>query len=130
MIYMLDTNICIYLIKNQPKSVAKKFASCNIGDVVISSITEAELWHGVMRNPETYDQNKQSLTSLFKDIPTLPFSCKESKIYGELRAQSKKKKASLDHLIAAHAISESCILVTNNEKDFQYFNNLNIENWI
>lgn len=128
--YMLDTNICIYLLKHQPPEVEERFAACYYGDVVMSSITLAELWHGVAASGERQPQNRAALLDLLVDIPVLPFHEAQAERYGELRHASGKRKAALDHLIAAHALSEGCILVTNNVQDFQNLPGLQIENWV
>lgn len=127
--YMLDTNICIYLIKNFPPEVAERFAQCNYGDVVISAVTYAELWHGVQASGERQAQNHAALLSLVEDIPVLPFAEAQAMQFGDYRLLSHRK-AALDCMIAAHAFSEDCILVTNNEKDFLQFTDLKIENWV
>lgn len=128
--YMLDTNICIYLIKRQPTEVVERFSQYDVGDIVISSITWAELWHGVAVSAERAQQNARALRALREDIPIMPFGESQAEAYGPLRATGSRSKAALDHLIAAHALSESCILVTNNERDFRQYAGLKIENWV
>lgn len=127
--YMLDTNICIYLMKQFPPEVAERFAQCQYGDVVLSAITYAELWHGVQASGERKEQNRSALLSLIEDIPILPFAEIQAMQFGDYRMLANRK-AALDCMIAAHAYSESCILVTNNEKDFASFINLVVENWV
>ena len=70
--YMLDTNMCIYLMKNQPEVIARRFAQCRVGDVVMSAITYAELMYGVAvsTNPQ---RDSEHLAALIQDIPVLPF---------------------------------------------------------
>lgn len=128
--YMLDTNICIYIMKKRPASVARRFAQCQFGDVVMSSITFAELWHGVVVSGDRMEQNRKALMALTEDIPVLPFAELQAEQYGAYRALSTRKKGVLDIMIAAHAYTESCVLVTNNEKDFNYFPDLVVENWV
>lgn len=128
--YMLDTNICIYIIKNQPESVALRFAQCRFGEVVMSSITYAELWHGVIASGERMAQSRAALLGLTEDIPVLPFDDQQGEKFGIYRSLTTNRKAVLDCMIAAHAFSESCTLVTNNEKDFQHLPGLQIENWV
>ena len=129
--YMLDTNMCIYLMKNQPEEeVARRFAQCYVGDVVMSSITYAELEYGVAasQNPE---KERINLAGLVEDIPVIPFDAAAGVAYGPIRMATRDtKKDALDKLIAAHAISLNVVLVTNNEKDFARYPGLNIENWI
>lgn len=110
---MLDTNMCIYLIKNQPASVAKRFADCYYGDVVISAITLAELQYGVECTTENKHNNKP-LTLLLEDMPAMPFDVSAASTYGIIRAATReKRREALDKLIAAHAISLDAILVTH-----------------
>ena len=128
--YMLDTNMCIYLMKNQPKEVAQRFAQCYVGDVVISSITYAELVYGVAvsANPE---QEEINLASLVEDIQVVPFDSAAGMAYGPIRLATRDtKKDALDKLIAAHALSLNAIVVTNNTRDFARYPGLAIENWI
>lgn len=127
--YMLDTNICIYLIKQFPPEVAERFAQCHYGDVVMSAITYAELWHGVQASGERQAQNRAALLSLVEDIPILPFADNQAIQFGAYRMLANRK-ATLDCMIAAHAYSENCTLVTNNEKGFENFTDLAVENWI
>ncbi len=128
--YMLDTNMCIYLMKNQPEMVAQRFAQCYVGDVVMSAITYAELAYGVAvsLNPEREGRN---LAGLIEDIPVAPFDAGAGKAYGPIRyATRDSKKDHLDKLIAAHARSLAVTLVTNNMKDFAKYPGIIMENWL
>jgi tRNA(fMet)-specific endonuclease VapC len=129
--YMLDTNICIYLMKHQPAHVRERFSQCFVGDVVISAITLAELEYGVARSGDARADNQAQLDSLLEDIPVVPFEALAARAYGPLRAASRERnKDALDKLIAAHARSLGVTLVTNNEADFRGFAGLVVENWI
>ena len=128
--YMLDTNMCIYLMKNQPEEVAQRFAQCCVGDVVMSSITYAELAYGVAvsANPQKEQVN---LAMLAEDIQVVPFDAAAGDAYGPVRLATRDvKKDALDKLIAAHALSLNAIIVTNNVRDFARYPGLTIENWI
>ena len=128
--YMLDTNICIYLMKNQPKEVAERFAKCYVGDVVISAITYAELEYGVARSVDP-EKEQRTLFNLIQDIKVIPFDSDASVAYGPiLMATRDNKQDHLDKLIAAHALSLNVILVTNNLKDFARYPGVVAENWI
>ncbi|OUY08227.1 type II toxin-antitoxin system VapC family toxin [Acinetobacter populi] len=128
--YMLDTNICIYLIKNDPAHVAKKFAHLNYGDAVISVITLAELRFGAFVS-KYREQEEQAILGLLEDIPVLSFDETITFSYAKLRAAlPDRRKDALDRLIAAHAVAADCILVTNNEADFKGYPNLTWENWV
>jgi tRNA(fMet)-specific endonuclease VapC len=128
--YMLDTNICIYLMKNQPESIGKRFAQYYVGDIVISAITYAELEFGleVCADP---GRERASLQSLIELIEVKPFGLEAARNYGPARKATRERKADhLDKLIAAHAISLDATLVTNNERDFVGYPLLRIENWL
>jgi tRNA(fMet)-specific endonuclease VapC len=128
---MLDTNICIYLMKHQPPQVQARFADCFVGEVVISSITLAELEFGVASSGDAKRQNQILLESLIDDIPVAPFDTDAARAYGPLRAIHRKPgKDALDKLIAAHALALNVTLVTNNQADFREFEGLALENWI
>ena len=127
---MLDTNMCIYLMKHQPPQVRARFAECFVGDVVISAVTLAELEFGVARSAEARSHNQALLDSLLEDIPAAPFDAGAARAYGPLRAAHQaRNKDALDKLIAAHALSLGVTLVTNNEADFLGFSGLVVENW-
>lgn len=127
--FMLDTNMCIYLIKNQPKEVAQRFAECLVGEVVMSAITYAELEYGVSACA-TPEKERGKLHALVQDIPVMPFDQQSGTAYGLVRlATRESKKDALDKLIAAHAVALDLTIVTNNVKDFQKYPKLKIENW-
>ncbi len=128
--YMLDTNMCIYLMKNQPEVVAQRFAQCYVGDVVMSSITYAELEYGVAvsANPE---QESINLASLVEDIQVVPFDAAAGVAYGPIRQATRDIKTdALDKLIAAHAVALKVTVVTNNMKDFARYPGVLSENWL
>lgn len=129
--YMLDTNICIYLMKHQPPEVAERFAQCFVGDVVISAITLAELEYGVACSGMAETQNRRALDSFLEDVVAAPFESQAAKAYGPVRqATRERKRDALDKLIAAHAIALDATLVTNNEADFAGYPGLRVENWV
>lgn len=128
--FMLDTNMCIYLMKNQPEQVAKRFAQCYVGDVVMSAITYAELEYGVAvsANPA---RERRNLAALIDDIPVMPFDAPAARAYGPIReATRERKKDHLDKLIAAHSVALDVVLVTNNERDFADYPGVKLENWL
>jgi len=129
--YLLDTNICIYIIKKRPAGVLKKFESLSLGDVAISSITLAELYYGIMKssNPK---KNQEALDKFLIPLEILEFDYNATIEYGKIRADLEKKGTPigpLDTLIASHAKSLNLTLVTNNEKEFERIPELKIENW-
>lgn len=128
--YMLDTNMCIYLMKNQPEQVARRFASYYVGDVVMSAITFAELDYGVSAS-EDPDRERINLDALSSLITVEPFDTAAARAYGPVRmATRERKRDHLDKLIASHAIALNTILVTNNVRDFASYPGLSTENWL
>ena len=129
---MLDTNICIYLIKKQPVEVLKKFTSLHLGDICISSITLAELMYGVEKS-QYHKKNRAALEEFTLALDILPFDEEVTHYYGHIRAHLEKKETpigALDLMIAAHAHCVKSILVTNNVKEFSRIPKLKIENWL
>ena len=129
--YMLDTNICIHIIRKKPGAVLRRLQRSRVSDIGISSITLSELEYGVAKSSKP-QQNKLALTEFLAPIEILPYDDLAAQQYGELRAHLERKGkpiGSLDMLIAAHALSLKCILVTNNEVEFRRVPKLNIENW-
>jgi tRNA(fMet)-specific endonuclease VapC len=128
--FMLDTNMCIYLMKNQPEQVAKRFAQCYVGDVVMSAITYAELEYGVAVSANRA-RERRNLAALIEDIPVVSFDATAAAAYGPIReATRERKKDHLDKLIAAHAVALDIVLVTNNERDFASYPGVKVENWL
>ena len=130
--FMLDTNICIYLMKHQPPQVRARFDACFVGEVVISAITLAELEFGIVCClPASQADNRLALDSLLEDIWVAPFEAKAARAYGPVRAAFKdRSRDALDKLIASHAIALQATLVTNNEADFAHYPGLVLENWV
>ena len=129
--YILDTHVCIYIIRKKPEAVFRRLQRSRVSDIGISSITLSELEYGVAKSSKP-QQNKLALTEFLAPIEILPYDDLAAQQYGELRAHLERKGkpiGSLDMLIAAHALSLKCILVTNNEVEFRRVPKLNIENW-
>ena len=128
---MLDTNICIYLMKHQPPEVRARFDECFVGEVVISAITLAELEFGVATSGAMRARNHAALAGFIADVPVAPFEQLAARAYGPLRAASRERsRDALDKLIASHALAMGVTLVTNNEGYFAGFDGLRIENWV
>ncbi|PPI82664.1 VapC toxin family PIN domain ribonuclease [Marinobacter maroccanus] len=130
--YLLDTNICIYLMKHEVPGAKERFEQCFYGDVAISAITLAELQYGIECKPENREQNKKALERLRADLVVAPFDDDAAIAYGRLRAgipQDQRRKDALDKLIASHAVALGAVLVTNNEDDFTRYPGVAIENW-
>jgi len=130
--YMLDTNICIYIIKKKPEKIFQVFSTLNVGDICISSITYAELQYGIFKSQHK-EKNKIALINFLAPIDILNFTDKAAVCYGEIRAVLEKKGqiiGAYDLLIAAHALSEGFSLVTNNIKEFSKIPRIKLLNWL
>jgi tRNA(fMet)-specific endonuclease VapC len=129
--YLLDTNICIYLINQKPPSVMNKFNEYAVGEIGISSITVGELWYGVAKSQHRRT-NAQALQQFLLPLVVTTFDEGAAEVYGEIRAALEKEGrpiGAMDMLIAAHALSAGVVLVTNNEQEFARVPGLLIENW-
>ena len=129
--YMLDTNICIYAIKHKPEKVFQKLQTVDPQDVCVSSVTYAELVHGVEKSAAV-EKNRLALSMLLANIEILDFDVEAADCYGKIRAALEKKGTpigSLDMMIAGHAMSMGYTVVTNNVKEFSRVPDLKIENW-
>ena len=129
---MLDTNICIYIIRKKPEKVLQTFNSLNVGDVCISSITFAEMQYGIFKSQHR-EQNTIALINFIAPIEIMPFSDNSAVCYGEILADLEIRGqiiGAYDLLIAAHALSENLTLITNNVKEFSKIKGLNVLNWL
>lgn len=130
--YMLDTNICIYAMKNKPEKVLQRLKDEINEGVCISSITLAELEYG-MKHSSNPAKNEQALLRFLVPLSVLPFGAAAASEYGEIRAFLQKQGVPigpLDMLIAGHAKAEEITLVTNNVREFERVPLLELENWV
>ena len=129
--FLLDTNICIYLMKGHPLQVVERFRTTPFGQVLMSVVTYAELRHGIERcPPDDWAAADDALQRFIQRVPVLPFDENAAKSYGVLAAAVRdRSRDAMDRLIAAHAVSAGVTLVTNNEADFKDYPGLVIENW-
>ena len=131
MTYMLDTNICIYVMKKKPENVLRRFREEMDGGICISSITLAELEYGMKHSSDPV-KNEQALLRFLAPLSVLPFGAAAASEYGEIRAYLQSRGTPigpLDMLIAAHARVEGMTLVTNNMREFERVPELDLENW-
>jgi tRNA(fMet)-specific endonuclease VapC len=129
--YLLDTNICIYLIKQKPPKVLARFQTLALSDIGISSITVAELEYGVYKSQQQ-GGNRSALMQFLMPLEIVEFDQAAAKIYGLIRSDLESRGlviGSMDMLIAAHAMSLGVILVSNNLREFSRIANLYLENW-
>jgi tRNA(fMet)-specific endonuclease VapC len=131
--YLLDTNICIYIINEKPKKVLKKFEQYPVHEFAISSITHAELQYGVAKSKQN-NKNQMALDEFLLPLTILPFhGTSLMKSYGQIRVflESKGKTIGpLDMLIAAHAITLDLTIISNNINEFSRIPHLKCENWV
>ncbi len=131
--YLLDTNICIYIINEKPDRVLRKFEQYPVFEFGISSITHAELQYGIEKN-KNKKTNQDALDEFLLPLTILPFHGKKLvTCYGEIRASLESKGRTigpLDMLIAAHALSLNLTIISNNIKEFSRIPKLKSENWI
>jgi len=129
--YMLDTNICIYVIKNKPDYIRQKFND-NKDGLCISSVTLAELYYGAEKSAKTA-QNIQIIESFVARLTILNFDDKAAWHYGEIRAELERKGGIIgpyDLMIAGHARCRGVTLVSNNLREFDRVPGLRTDNWI
>ena len=129
--YMLDTNICIYAIKHKPERVFIRLQEHDPIDISISSVTYAELVHGVEKS-KAIDKNRVALALLLANIEIMNFDSLAAESYGKIRADFEKAGTPigpLDMMIAGHAKALGYTVVTNNTKEFERVKGLKLENW-
>ena len=130
--YMLDTNIIVYAKNNRPETVLERFSQFDPSDLCISAISLAELEYGIC-NSSKPAQNRLALMLFLSNIEVLGFDAKAAEEYGRIRYDLNNKGVLIggnDLLIAAHAKSIGMTLITNNTKEFERVEGLNIDNWI
>lgn len=130
--YMLDTNICIYIISKRPGNVLENLQAKTDEGFTISAITLAELEYGVAYS-EKREKNADALAQFLAFISVLPFDEAAAAEYGDIHADLRKKGTPIgpmDELIAAHARSADLVLVTNNTREFERVMDLKLENWV
>ena len=129
---LLDTNICIYMIKNKPPEVRKHFEQFVPGDIAISSITVAELQYGVEKSAAR-EKNALALEAFLLPLEIAAFDTDSALVYGKIRAMLEKQGTpigGMDMLIAAQAMAQNFTLVTHNLKEFSRVPGLKCETWV
>lgn len=130
--YMLDTNICSYVLKNHPASVKQKFEEIGSGNICISAIVLAELYYGAARHPKG-GVIRREIDDFASRMAVIPWDEIAADHYGAIRTTLEKAGApvgAMDMLIAAHARSCGAVLVTNNLREFILIQGLTTVNWI
>ncbi|MEN7972459.1 MAG: type II toxin-antitoxin system VapC family toxin [Verrucomicrobiota bacterium] len=129
--YLLDTNICVFLIRNRSPRVLAELRKHDPADLCISAITVAELEYGCDRSADP-GKNHLALTEFLSPFTLLPFDEAAACVYGRVRIGLEKVGTpigSMDLLIAAHAVSRQMTVVTNNTREFNRVEGLVVEDW-
>ena len=128
---LLDTHICIYIINAKPPAVLARFQKYRLGDIGLCSVVAAELAFGVAKSGSA--RNREALDMFLAPLTILPFDAAAVWVYGDLCADLERRGTpigSLDTMIAAHALSQQALLVTNNTREFAKVPGLQLDNWV
>ena len=128
---LLDTNTCIYIINAKPPAVLERFRQYRMGDIGLCSVVAAELAFGVAKSDSA--RNRQALEMFLAPLIILPFDTAAAWVYGDLRADLERRGTpigSLDTMIAAHALSQQALLISNNTREFSKVPDLQLDNWV
>jgi len=129
---MLDTNICIAIIKQKPPQALKRFTAYKVGEIGISWVTLAELEFGVAKS-QHLEKNQAALDEFVLPLEIANFDRETAKVYGRIRAALGKKGTPigpLDMMIGAHALALGVTLATNNTKEFSRIKGLTVADWL
>lgn len=132
MIYMLDTNICSYILKNHPPAVKARFEEVGADSLAISAVVLAELYYGAARHPRAVIIRNE-IDNFASRLAVLPWDEYAADHYGTIRAILEKQGTpvgAMDMMIAAHARSRDATLVSNNIKHFAMIPDLLVANWV
>lgn len=130
--YLLDSNICIYIINKRSRDIVEKIERYSPPDIKLSAISFAELEYGVSKS-KNREKNRKALLHFASAFDILSFTDEDAEVYGLIRADLEKNGIVIgpyDMQIAAQALVRDLVLVTNNVKEFCRVKNLKIENWI
>jgi len=129
--YLLDTNICIYIINKHPIAISKKIYTLNPQDIKVSSITVAELEYGASKSKRR-EQNRIALYNFLSPFEAIPFDTRDAEIYGIIRSELERGGTPIgpyDMRLAAQALARDLIFITNNTAEFNRIKKLKLENW-
>jgi tRNA(fMet)-specific endonuclease VapC len=129
--YLIDTNICVYLIKNRDTELRRRIEERNPYEIAVSSVTVAELEYGVAKSVRVV-QNRTALQSFLSAFEIVPFDDKDAEQFGMIRVELEREGRPIgpyDLQIAAQARARKWTVVTNNEREFRRVRDLSVENW-
>ncbi|OGT25565.1 MAG: twitching motility protein PilT [Gammaproteobacteria bacterium RIFCSPLOWO2_02_FULL_42_14] len=130
--YMMDTNICVYIMNKRPVQVIEKFHRCNMEEIGVSSIVLSELHYGAHKSQQV-EKNLLAINKFSIPVQVISYDECAAECCGEIRAMLEKAGTIIgayDLMIAAHAISLNATLITNNLKEFSRIKKLKCENWV
>jgi len=130
--YLLDTNICIYLIKKRPPEVFKRFQQIQLKQLHIPTITVFELYYGIQKN-NSHQRNLSALENFISPLTVVDFDLEAAKKAAQIRDALQKQGTPIgpyDTQIAAIALSLNMVLLTNNMREFERIKGLKLENWV
>ena len=133
MLWMLDTNTCSYVLRRHPPAVKARFDEVGPQHLAISTIVLAELWFGAARHPTRGAEIRQDIDDMANRLAVIPWSAQAADEYSRLRTFLERRGTpigGMDLMIAAHALAEKAVLVTNNRREFQRVPDLPLENWM
>ncbi|MFP4351793.1 MAG: type II toxin-antitoxin system VapC family toxin [Puniceicoccaceae bacterium] len=129
--YLLDMNTCIFLINRESEAVRRKMRTVAVGEIGVSSVTVSELEYGVAKS-QAPRKNRMALDQFLLPLEILQYDESAARHYGVVRAELERKGTpigSMDTMIAAHALSQNLIVVTNNSREFARVPGLRVEDW-
>lgn len=131
--WMLDTNICSYVLRRHPLTVKAHFDQVGPDQLAISTVVLAELLFGAAQHSTKGAEIRQDIDDMARRLEVMPWSAQAAEEYGRLRAFLQRQGTpigGMDLLIAAHALAENAVLVTNNRREFERVPGLRLENWL
>ena len=129
--YLIDTNICIYIMNNHPDNTINRFKQLELGDIGVSTVSISELQYGVSKSRHR-EENQIRLEEFLAPLEICPYDKTAASAYGDIRSHLEKIGkliGPLDMLIAAQALGHGWTLVTNNEDEFKRVKGLKVQNW-
>lgn len=131
MIYLLDTDICIYTIKKTFSALPERIQSHDPEEIGITSMVKAELYFGAFKS-QAVEKSVSALDFFLSPFQIIPFGDPEAMAYARLRASLEKKVRPIgpnDFIIAAIALARNAVIVTHNTREFNRIDGLQVEDW-
>ena len=132
MLYLLDTNTCIYFLNRSSERIISQFKKYSPSEITLSSITVAELFYGAEKS-KARKKNWAVVEDFVSNFGIVPFDEKSCQTYAKTRASLEKAGVPIgpmDLLIASISLANNFVLVTNNIQEFRRIKGLKLENWV